>query len=567
LRGIQPYPFLGAALGKTKPGYILIPSGPGYLMDFYDFNYPYSSAFYANMFGYDYGFPLGETRPENVDYPVFGIKQDRNAFLAVLDQGAEYAKVMATPSGLNTPYNWATSEFMYLPEDYLKNPYSTQSKQFISDYVKHSDRRVEYTFLAEERADYVGMAKAYRSHLLEGGAHKMEPSGKVDPLMLRVFQAGSELGTFGRKAVPVTTFAQAKQMVEYLYGKGIGSMNVSLVGWNDGGAFPGRLPKRWPPDRSLGTTDDMKALAEYTRSLGIPLMLFDNYVDATSAGNGFKPRADAVRNIRTGVVEFKGNSRNLNGPNGYMIRPGFALNHLQDSIPAYRGLGIGGMVLFGQSSDLLQSDFHKGSVFARSDSMNTQTAMLDAVNRELGLSGYGNASAYAAGRAQFLYGFPISPAYEVLAGETVPFYPIAVHGLSGYVGEEENLAIEPDTDRLRSIEYGALPYYTMTHDPTSELRFTSDRWWLTSSRFDLWKDEIISNYGKYRDRLGSMMHLFIEDHRQLAEQVFATVYEDGRQVIVNYSARPFCYGGTEVAAHDYAVVSVSPAALSVKEGK
>jgi hypothetical protein len=254
-------------------------------------------------------------------------------------------------------------------------------------------------------------------------------------------------------------------------------------------------------------------------------------------------------------VKFAGNSLNLNSYTEYILRPEVALQTLRGDLPTYKELGVNGVVLDGQFSDLLQSDFRKGGVTDRGQSLKLQTQMLHDINESLGMSGYSRASVFAAGRADMLYGFPISPAYEVFNGKTVPFYPIAVHGLSAYVAKEANLVVDEGTDLLRAIEYGALPFYTVTHDPTSELKYTSDRWWLTSSRFDSWKDTIVRQYMQYKERLGSTSHLFISDHRQLAEQVFVTVYEDGRQVVVNYSDRPYRYGGVEVGAHDYAVVT------------
>lgn len=561
LKSVSPYPFLGSVLGSSKEGYMLIPSGPGYLIEFYDQNYPYDSAFNEVVYGDDLGVSLGTGSALPVQYPVFGIKQDDGAFIAVMGKGGEYGKVSATPSGLNTPFNWAAAEFVYLPDDYLKSPYSAQAKQFIEEELKHRDRRLTYTFLAGDDADYVGMAKAYRTYLTDvEGAHKLEPLGKEDPFSITVYQANTENGTFVRKTVAVTTFAQAQEMIRSLHDKGVRSMNVALKGWNQGGDYPGSWPRRLPPDPALGSSDDLKRLAGYARSLEAPFLLYDNYFDATSTKAGFRPREHALRNIRTGVVERKGDLLAGSGFKRYRLRPERSLAYLRDALPVYRDLGVSGLVLYGRSADVLNSDFNKSGATSRGEAAEVQREMLDAVGRELGFSGFSAPYAYAVGHAQFFQGFQIAPGYDVFNGKTVPFYPIAVHGLAGYSGKEANLLPDAQTDRLRQIEYGAVPAYIVTHAPGTELQFTSARSSLTSTRFDYWEDEIVAEYARYRDSIGSVMHLFIEDHRQLADLVYATTYEDGREIVVNYSDRPFRYGSVEVPARQYAVVPFRPAA-------
>ncbi|TNJ66413.1 hypothetical protein FE784_10575 [Paenibacillus hemerocallicola] len=555
LKSIMPYPFLGAVWGKTKSGYMLVPSGPGYLIDFYDRNYPYDSAFNEIVYGEDLGVNLGSGSPMPVLYPVFGIKQDDNAFLAVLDRGGEYGKLSATPSGLNTPFNWAAAEFLYLPDDYLKNAYSTQAKQFIDDYMKREDRRMVYSFLAGEDADYVGMAKAYRTYLMEtGGAKKLTPTGKEDPFTITVYQANEESGMLGRKAVPVTTFEEARRIVRTLYDKGVRSMNVALRGWNNGGEFPGGWPKRLPPEPSLGKPEELKALSDYAEAIGAPLLLYDNYFDATGRNAGFRPREDALRNLRTGVVEAK-----IGSFRQYRLRSEASLGYLRDALPAYGEWGISGLVLTAYRGKTVNSDFNKSGVSTRGQAIAAQQQMLDAIGGELGRAGIQTAYAYAVGHAQLMQGFQIGPGYDVFAGKTVPFYPMAVHGLAGYSGKEANLHPDPQADRLRQIEYGAIPAYIVTQAPASDLQYTSVRSTLVSSRFDIWQDEIVREYAKYRDSIGSAMHLFIENHRQLAEGVYATTYEDGRQVVVNYSDRPYRYASVDVPARDYAVVAAGSA--------
>lgn len=46
---------------------------------------------------------------------------------------------------------------------------------------------------------------------------------------------------------------------------------------------------------------------------------------------------------------------------------------------------------------------------------------------------------------------------------------------------------------------------------------------------------------------------FIIDHRQLAEDVYLTEYENGIVFVVNYGSRSYNYFGTEVAKNSFVV--------------
>ncbi len=54
----------------------------------------------------------------------------------------------------------------------------------------------------------------------------------------------------------------------------------------------------------------------------------------------------------------------------------------------------------------------------------------------------------------------------------------------------------------------------------------------------------------YRD----IYHEPIADHEQLDEQLFQTTYENGVQVIVNYSQNPATVNGETIEGFDYVVM-------------
>src|SRR5690606_216989 len=90
---------------------------------------------------------------------------------------------------------------------------------------------------------------------------------------------------------------------------------------------------------------------------------------------------------------------------------------------------------------------------------------------------------------------------------------------------------------LKNIEYGALPVFELTKRSSSLLKDATRYNILFSSEFDLWKDSLLNEYKIQSEQMGYLQDIAIVDHKELAEDVYETVYEDGSRVIVNYSDR------------------------------
>ncbi|MEI0740362.1 DUF5696 domain-containing protein [Paenibacillus sp. JTLBN-2024] len=151
MAALRLYPFLGAYTSDREDGYLLIPDGPGTLIQFRKDRPPNNNFYFEGVYGEDYAFSnnnqsLSIRQP--VRMPVFGIKAGGQGLLAVIRDGAEYANVLAAPSKSMNQYNWATAEFTYRqrffqPTDKRKqNGFQTFNKE-----RAHGDRSIRYYFL------------------------------------------------------------------------------------------------------------------------------------------------------------------------------------------------------------------------------------------------------------------------------------------------------------------------------------------------------------------------------------------------------------------------------------
>ena len=79
---------------------------------------------------------------------------------------------------------------------------------------------------------------------------------------------------------------------------------------------------------------------------------------------------------------------------------------------------------------------------------------------------------------------------------------------------------------------------------------------LYSTNFEHWKDAAIAEYQRVAAVLDGCQSSTIEDHKQLAADVYMTVYENGAAVVVNYSDKAYTYNNTTIDAKNFARVQV-----------
>lgn len=563
LLAIRPLPFLGAALSTGEQGYMLVPDGSGGLIRFKEEHPLYQGGFQQWIYGYD---PASadvtyDMYREPVALPIYGMKVGNRAFLAVVEDGSCHAEILAMPSGVATDFNWATAQFWYRTTARLRTTREGQGIKIYDEAVIPGDRSVRFYFLAGDEADYVGMAKAYRGHLMQyHGAVRLSQRGRymsegLAPVLIRLFCADYESGLFGRALRSMTTFEQAKMVVEALKHAGVSEMIVALDGWNRGGVHAD-LPQRLPSERSLGGDEALKDLARHLRDSEIPLVLLDDYTLARGSRGGFNPRTQASRTAFNDAIELmsgQGSTR-IGMSTVYLISPRCVMDFAKRDIPEVAKLGAEGIALRSLGS-LLSSDQNTDldPRLTRDRAAAVGRDLLGLAGSLFRLVGVETGNAYTLGLVDFVFHIPVECTRDIYMDESVPFYEIATHGLLMQFDEDRNLSSNPERDFLRGIEYGVLPCFVLTAQPSWQLRYTLSSE-LFSTYYEDWTEEIARQFDVVSPVLGPLLDQFITDHRMVAPGVYETVYEDGTAILVNYLADSFTYGGIEVPAKWFAVL-------------
>ncbi|MGO4369724.1 DUF5696 domain-containing protein [Paenibacillus sp. MCAF20] len=522
-------PYFGAA-AAGEDGYIFIPDGPGGLIRF-ESERPGVSRGYIHQV---YGLELtntgnwsrsGEWR-ENIAYPVFGMKRGDNAFVAVLREGGDSADIAALPPGLkSTTYNVFASQIYR--EEYLYRmsrlaaPIKAIQKQRLD-----TDRVLEYRFLNGDDADYVGMATSYRDYLTETEQLK-EQLKPVDhtPLYLKIM-GGNYTEAYNQiKYVTATSFPQATEIVNALRKRGVESMNVIYYGWQNQGDYD--LYDRFPIEKSLGGEAEAKKFVSSMKQQGIDVLFEDDMVWIDSDNSNLSGKKNGIRSIDETVFLDEG---------WFISKPARTVAMAYETIDKLKDIGISG-ILYNWVGEMVFHDYDPDGIMTRKDTMDVYSGMLDYTRQTLGKSSVYRGNDYVIGHTDFIANLPHESSYDFLVDQTVPFYQIALHGYVAYSFGDGNLRGEVEDEFLKAIEYGAVPSFYLTYDESRKLKYTNSGF-LFSSQYSKWTDRIEKEYKAF-DSLASLHSQRIVDHEQLSKDRFATVYEDGTRVIVDYSSKTF----------------------------
>ncbi len=130
---------------------------------------------------------------------------------------------------------------------------------------------------------------------------------------------------------------------------------------------------------------------------------------------------------------------------------------------------------------------------------------------------------------------------------------MVTRGFVNYSGAPLNYAIDFDDALLKSLEVGSYPYFIWTYEDSSMLKDSSFQY-LLSTGYETWYDYVVELYTEVSEILLPLQGQTIVEHNQVIENVFATIYEDGTKVIVNYNREPVEVDGYMIDQKGYLVM-------------
>lgn len=552
-------PYFGAGAVGTD-GYMLLPDGCGTLVSFSS-RYSDADSYDEPVYGRDTSLSVSKKigQNESVRLPVFGLKNQDAGFLAVIDKGDAEASIECNPAGSLSNYGNVYSTFTYRQLDTVTladKSWKSRDVTELNPTVNSQSPAVRYYFLSGTGADYSGMAGVFRGYIMaKYGLSKR--NGQQMPLYLNLYGAvekkSSVLGLIVNTIQPVTTFGQAKTILQELNRNGVPAVTAVLDGFGKGGVY-GKLQTKLSFEGKLGGMSGYGDLLENV-SKEDRVILGADFANLYKMSFGWWNFNSAAKSVDK-EYEMQYDYRLSTGMKNSDISPWALLryNKSASAVESYLSSFVkkpASGILADSYGDILYSDYNSSSYTDRQQAQSKVTALLHQIRAKTGLL-VSSGNLYAAVCADSVINVPISDSSYNLSSRAVPFLQIALHGLINLAGPALNNSIQINKDFLTSVEYGMDLSFQMTGSDPSVLQKTRlDT--LYDSYYADWVQDAAGYYKKMQD-LAGLQNQFITQNEAVTDTLHVTTYEEGTRVVVNYGVSAADYQGHKVPALSYIIL-------------
>lgn len=552
-------PFFGAVREDATEGYMFVPDGCGALIR-YDKSAGYVSAYDDRIYGKDIS--VDETSvagdllaKRDNDYltgipqitiPVYGAVHgvSENAFIAVIDSGAEYASVYASPAGLITDYNWVSNRFDYRNSYVLPLNKSGDSINTFQEEALNFDCKVTYYLLDGSEACYSGMAVKYRTFLMKSG--KLSGDERIDgdiPAYLNVFAADIKKTVFGNSYVPLTTISELEEIIKRLEKRDISNLSLTYSGWQNGGLNGMKLGQTQLSSH-LGKKNDLKAVSDKLKKNNSRFYLGSDVITS----NEDQSYIGSTVSLRiSGLYAYKRrNNASLMYPTEYYTRPVLVKKYLERLDNKISGFSLD----LSNIGNNAYADYGRKSMISRTETIGMFTNTISGLSGKPMLS---NPNEYLWNYVSEYSDIPMQNSQYLFESDTVPFLQIVLKGSIDYYAPYANQSFYSDSCILKMIEYGAYPSFVLIYRENKKLIGTPSEDYY-SLNFNDWEPTISKVYDRVNDALKNTEGAQITEHKVIDEGVVRVSYSNGCKIFVNYNSNDYAIDtGAVLKAQSYLV--------------
>lgn len=547
ITNISLLPYFGAG-EIDEDGYMLIPDGSGALVDFKD-KFNTGSEYYEYVYGRDpalsYSKDIGAR--ETIRLPVFGITKKGSSFVGVISQGDAAAGIVCRPVGLVSSYGAVFPCFTYRQLDITviadKSWKAREVKVLDSKRVTQSPV-VRYYFTGND--GYSGMANRVRQYLIE--TYKMKPAGNTETLVfLQLYGAVKKTQSIGgivrTKTLPVTTFSQAEDLVEYLNDNDVEDVGIILNGFNKGGMYQ-YVTETLNFDSVLGNKKEAESFIKAAQSRAYKVYFTGQIMNLYKPQKLLRSFNAAARTINGDVLKlFK--YKLSTGMKDSEEKPWYLLHYnrvasVAESLrKSVEKTSLDGLMM-PELSSLIYSDYDNTLRKDRTQAEQVIVNILQELSnssKELVLSG-GNM--YSLPYTNVVLNAPMTDSKFRIVSQPVPFYQMVCHGLVAISGDPINSYVDTRKALLLSLEGGMLPSYVVIGTNPAALQNTKLEN-LYYANPDMVLKLIIDQYKEISNVYAKINNAFIIRHEIISEELRITFFDNGKCLAVNYGDAPVKY--------------------------
>ena len=564
---LLPY-FLSSTV--EEEGYMVVPDGSGAVINFNN-GLTKSVDYVSRVFGTDTLIKASEY--DSTEYyanmPILGMVYSDYAYLAIVEKGAAMAEIHTQISGKNDDYNKAYFKF-YIQEmeNVATMEASTVSVNKFTGDVFNEDIVVRYQMLGKEEANYTGIAKNYQQYLIDTGVLTKNGQNDNASLFLEILGSTKEsenfLGIPYQGISSLTTFKEAKAMLEALSAAGIKDMDVQLTGWANGGENHSPLTKV-DIDSAMGSKKDLNALAAFAAEKGYSFYPGVNLQTAYAKNSYFSKRSLnsfagdyaakflSMEYAQIGTAKLGLDNLKINELSGYLVSPNFLTKYVEKAMNKLDKFDINGIAVRDMGS-LLVADYSTKIPVNRENAAAIENAALGLVAAEYEVLLEAPYS-YAWKYVDSVSNLPARSNEYNTFNYDIPLMQLVLDGCVSYSTTPLNYDTQMDNNEmlLKCIETRTNPKFTVMQAKMTDLKYTEEYVDLLSVEFEDWKDNMVAVYDEYNTFYQMVKDAEIESHETPYKNVAKVTYTNGVVVYVNYAKRPYMVDGNLIPASSYLV--------------
>lgn len=567
IKTIDLLPFFGAG-GTEDDGYMLVPDGSGALI-YYNNQRLTANSYSKALYGFDNGksdkvsTSATYVVSENQYLPVFGIRRNDNACLAVITRGAPRASINANVAGKYTSYNtvWSTCDFRTVGTVLQTQKDGSVQAVTITERNLETwcDYQVTYCFTDKGANTYADLAAYYRDYLIaeEGLACRTADDDSI-PLYLDLYgyieKTKSFLGIPRQAKITVTSIADVNAILDELNAAGINDVVVKYSFWAKN-SFYRKLPVTAKVDPKVGSAAEMAALQTRLAQSGGRLYLSADLLNVYKLGSGvnkYDTVLQSVANTAQLQHEFTLDTSSVDTRYApwYLLRVGALDAFFGRFTKNMLSAGYSGFALDTIGTTLYSELSTTGT--GRNQAMELfRSAVAGTASAAEGILLTGANEYAAVYAADILLTSSKSSGYD-LEDVSVPFYQMVFHGYVNYSMGASNLASNPADKTLKCMEYGAYPLFSLVGENVDEL-ISSRLDDIYSADYKNWSVFIQDQYKQINSVLAGVQTAAITGHQILGTDLRMTEYSNGTKVYVNYGDAEAQADGIIVPAVGFAV--------------
>ncbi len=483
--------------------------------------------------------------------PMFGMKTPRMTFAAI---------VTGMPDNYTLVARAANGVYSVTPvfDRGMDKPYE--------------DIAITYYPLAADTANYAGMARLYRNYQLARKACvPLRERIKKSPELAYAARFPEVRIRQGWKPVPsplpdqtskdeppmkaMVTFDRVGDIVDEFKRQGVAGAELCLVGWNQKG-HDGRWPQIFPVEEGLGGEDKLRAVIKKAQGMGYQIVGHGNHYDAYLIADCW----DGEYILKNPDGTIPSTKTTWGGGRMYSVCPQRAYERFAvKDMPMVATLGFRGLYYL----DVFTCVRQRICGDPRHPLNERQSGFYIDKIMKLGKETFGGIASegpydFCCGNLDYVlyvsFDKPNAPMPKMV-DRLIPIWQLVYNGiiLSTPFTTTVNYTAQDRPSQLKLVEFNGRPIFYFY----SKFLNNGKNWMGDGDLGCATDEELRSSVAKIKrgqDEFAALSQLqleFMEQHEQLAPNVFRTAFSDGSEIITNYREGAYTYKGKSVQPLNY----------------